>query len=385
MVARLVGIQVAAAMIILGIPALAPTLRTEFSLSRGVTGLLVTAAFLGVVAGSWPAGRIVGAVGVRRSMMAACCGLGGAFALIGVSPTYAVALALLFVVGLFYSPVTPATNAGVVAWASSGFRTRTMAIKQMGVTAGASISAALIPVLIIWFGWRAAVAIVGALVAFVGVVSANWFVRPRAVRESDTSEPLQHRSLVVILGVATLMLLFVQHCVSTHYILALQDRDVALLAAGAALSLLQLSATGARYGWAWIADRHLGGDVSRAILIQCVCSAAALAAMTIVDGIQFPAVAAVLLGATTQAGNGLMQLVLADAGGTAPAASTGLGMAIGFSGTVIGPPLFGFLADAWTYRSSWIVLAAVALGAGLLTWRAARSLTDPLRRSRAPR
>jgi MFS transporter, ACS family, hexuronate transporter len=384
MVARLVGIQVAAAMIILGIPALAPTLRTEFSLSRGVTGLLVTAAFLGVVAGSWPAGRIVGAVGVRRSMMVACCGLGVAFALIGVSPTYMVALALLFVVGLFYSPVTPATNAGVVAWASSGFRTRTMAIKQMGVTAGASISAALIPVLITWFGWRAAVAIVGALVAFAGVVSANWFIRPRAARESDTSEPLQHRSLVVILGVATLMLLFVQHCVSTHYILALQDRGVALLAAGAALSLLQLSATGARYGWAWIADRHLGGDASRTILIQCVGSAAALAAMTIVDGIQFPAVAAVLLGATTQAGNGLMQLVLADAGGTAPAASTGLGMAIGFSGTVIGPPLFGFLADAWTYRSSWIVLAAVALGAGLLAWGAARPLTDPLRPPRSP-
>jgi cyanate permease len=97
--------------------------------------------------------------------------------------------------------------------------------------------------------------------------------------------------------------------------------------------------------------------------------------MTVFDGTHAPAVAAVFLGLTTQAANGLMQLILSDSGGGAPASSTGLGMSIGFSGTVIGPPLFGFLADAWTYRSSWIVLAAVSLGAGVITWRASRAIS----------
>ena len=378
MLARLVGIQLTAAMIILGIPALTPALRDEFSLSRAGAGLLMTAAFLGVVAGSWPAGRIVNAVGVRRSMMAASMGLGASLALLGVATVYAVALIVLFVVGVFYSPVTPATNAGVVAWAPSGFRTRSMAIKQMGVTAGASLSAALIPVLVTTFGWRTAVTIVGTLVAALGLASANWFRRPPEVRAAATPGVLENRPLVVTLGAATFLLLFVQHCVSTHFILALQDRGVALVVAGGALSLLQLSATGARYGWAWVADRLLRGDASRGVLILCCGSALVLIAMTLLDGTRWPAAAALLLGGTTQAGNGLMQLVLADSGGSAPASSTGLGMSIGFSGTVFGPPIFGFLADRWTYRPSWAALAVVALGAGVITWRAVRtSLPSP--------
>ena len=377
MLARLLGIQLTTAMVVLGIPALAPALREEFGLSRGGAGLLTTATFLGVVAASWPAGRVVNLVGVRRSMIWASAGLGVALALTGLSPTYVVLLAALFVVGLFYSPVTPATNAGVVAWASSGFRTRAMAIKQMGVTAGAAVSAALIPLLTARFGWRAAAALVGAIVILAGVGTAWRFERPQGARTFGRSSPLENRALVVGLGVAALMLLAVQHCVSTHYILALQDADVGLVAAGAALSLLQLSATGARFGWAWVADRLLGGNASLALLVLCACSAAALAGMTLLGGARWPAAAAVILGVTTQAGNGLIQIVLADAGKAAPASSTGLGMALGFSGTVIGPPLFGFLADAWTYRSSWIALSAVALASGLIAWTASSSGRRP--------
>ena len=375
MLARLVGIQLTTAMIILGIPAVTPALREEFALSRAGAGLLMTAAFLGVVGGSWPAGRAVDAIGVRRSMLAASVGLGGSLALLGVAPSYAGVLLVLFVVGLFYSPVTPATNVGVVAWAPSGFRTRGMAIKQMGVSAGAAISAALIPLLTTWFGWRIAVVFVGVLVSVAGVLSANWFRRPPEVRASARRGGLENRPLVVSLGIATLLLLLVQHSVSTHFILALQDRGVALVAAGAALSLLQVSATGARYGWAWISDGPLRGNTPLAMLITCFASAAVLTGMTVFDGTQAPAVAAVFLGLTTQAANGLMQLILSDSGGGAPASSTGLGMSIGFSGTVIGPPVFGFLADAWTYRFSWIVLAAVSLSAGVITWRASRAIS----------
>jgi MFS family permease len=335
----------------------------------------MTAAFLGVVAGSWPAGRVVDSIGVRRSMLAASVGLGVSLALLGVAPSYAAVLVVLFVVGLFYSPVTPATNVGVVAWAPSGFRTRGMAIKQMGVSAGAAISAVLIPLLTTGFGWRTAVVVVGVLVAVAGVLSANWFRRPPEARASARRGRLENRPLVVSLGIATLLLLLVQHSVSTHFILALQDRGVALVAAGAALSLLQVSATGARYGWAWISDRPLGGNTPLTVLISCCASAAVLSGMTVFDGAHAPAVAAVFLGLTTQAANGLMQLILSDSGGGAPASSTGLGMSIGFSGTVIGPPVFGFMADAWTYRFSWIALAAVSLSAGVITWRASRGIS----------
>jgi ACS family hexuronate transporter-like MFS transporter len=374
MLARLVGIQLTAAMIVLGIPPLTPALRDEFGLSRAGAGLLMTAAFLGVVAASWPAGRVVNAVGVRRSMIWACVGLGASLAMTGLASSYVLVLLGLFVVGVFYSPVTPATNTGVVAWAPVGFRTRAMAVKQMGVTAGAAVSAAVIPLLITRVGWRSAAAIVGGVVIVAGVTSAVRFQRPPAARAVKRGGPLENRPLVIALGVAALLLLFVQHCVSTHYILALQDEGVALVAAGAALSLLQISATGARYGWAWMADRFLGGNAALALLILCGSSATVLAVMTVFDGTRSPAVAAIFLGATTQAGNGLIQLVLADAGGASPASSTGLGMSLGFSGTVIGPPLFGLLADTWTYRSSWVALSAVALAAGGLTWWASRRL-----------
>ena len=249
-----------------------------------------------------------------------------------------------------------------------------MAIKQMGVTAGAAIAAALIPLLVTRFGWRPSAGIVGAIVVIVGVGSASRFRRPAEARTSGRMGPLENRPLVVTLGIATFLLLFVQHCVATHYILALQDEGVALVAAGAALSLLQISATAGRFGWGWLADKLLKGNVPLALLVLSLFSASVLAAMTLLGAMGSPTGAAVLLGATTQAGNGLMQLVLADAGGAAPASSTGLGMALGFSGTVVGPPLFGFLADAWTYRSSWIVLSALALAAGVITWIASHRM-----------
>ena len=369
MLARLVGIQLTTAMVVLGIPPLTPALRQEFDLSRAGAGLLMTAAFLGVVAGSWPAGRLVDAIGVRRSMIAASIGLGGSLALTGRASGYVLVLLALFVVGVFYSPVTPATNAGVVSWALPGFRTRAMAIKQMGVTAGAAISAAVIPLLITRYGWRTATVVVGGAVALVGAASASRFRRPADARAANARGKLEDRGLVLTLGVATLLLLFVQHCVSTHFILALQDEGVGLVVAGGALSLLQLAATAARYGWAWLADRFLRGDAGLALFILCGCSAAVLTLMTVADGTRWPALAAVALGATTQAGNGLIQAVLAGAGGRSPASSTGLGMSLGFSGTVIGPPLFGLVADVWSYRSSWIVLSLLALSAGGITWK----------------
>jgi MFS transporter, ACS family, hexuronate transporter len=374
MLARLLGAQLAAAMVLLGVPALTPALRNEFDLSRGGAGLLVTAAFLGVVVGSWPAGTIVNSAGVRRSMMVACAGLGAALALTGAASSFVSILPILFVIGVFYSAVTPATNAGVVAWAAPGFRTRAMAIKQMGVTGGASISAAMIPLLITIGGRRTAAVVVGVVVAAFGLAASNWFRRPEEARAATRGGRLENRPLVVAVGIATFLLLLVQHCVATHFILALRDRGVALVAAGAALSLLQLCATGARFGWAWVADRPLRGNTPLASLILGVASAIVLVAMTIADAAQVPVLAAVLLGVTTQAGNGLIQVVLADSGGSAPASSSGLGMAIGFSGAVVGPPVFGFMADAWTYRSSWIVLGFVAFLAGWLTWRAARAI-----------
>ena len=182
MVARLVGVQITTAMVVLGIPPLIPAIRSEFDLSRGASGLLVTAVFVGVVAASWPAGRIVDAVGVRRSLMWACAGLGVSLALTGLTSTYVGLLVGLCVVGLFYGPITPATNAGVVAWASKGFRTRAMAIKQMGVTAGAAVSAASIPLLTTRFGWRAAVAILGTATVVGGMCCAQWFQRPPSER-----------------------------------------------------------------------------------------------------------------------------------------------------------------------------------------------------------
>jgi MFS family permease len=305
-------------------------------------------------------------------MIWACAGLGASMAITGLASTYALVLAGLFLTGIFYSPVTPATNAGVVAWAPTGFRTRAMAIKQMGVTAGAAVSAALIPLLISRFGWRPAAAIVGAIVVLGGLSSALGFQRPAESRTFGKAKALENRAAVVALGIATLLLLAVQHCVSTHYILALQDDGVALVAAGAALSLLQVSATGGRFGWAWIADRLLAGNAALGLLIACIFSAAVLAAMTVFDLAHSPVAGAVLLGATTQGGNALMQLVLADAGGASPATSTGLGMALGFTGTVIGPPAFGFVADGWGYRSSWILLSAFALAAGLTAWFVSR-------------
>lgn len=375
MVARIVTVQLLAATVMLGVTALGPSLREEFGLSRASTGSLVTAAFLGVVVASWPAGRATDRWGTRTGLMVSCVGLGAGFAALALAPGFTAVLAILSVVGLFYALITPGTNAAVIAWAAAPFRTRSMALKQMGVSAGAAASAVLIPLLGDRFGWRVAVIVVGGAVAVLGIVVAGGVRVPVAGHERGRAgAPSRH---VIALGIVSLLLLVVQYSVSIHFILAVHEAGLTLVASGGVLGLLQVAATAGRYGWAWIADRFMGGDAGGALTISAMTSCVVMAIMSPLGLIETPVLAAVLLGVTSQASNGLLQVVLADAGGSRPGTSSGVGMALGFCGAVVGPPLFGFAADRWGYEDSWILLAIVSLAAAVLARRSSRIKLTP--------
>lgn len=150
------------ALSVLSVAPLSPFLLEAFHLSRAQVGFLLPAIYLGGVVMSLPAGWLTDRLGVRLTLL---LGQGLTGVMIGVAalsqefPTF---LGFLFLGGLGWSVLNPATGKAVVEWFPARERGLAMGIKQTGLTLG-GIAGALLPPL-----WRSLWAGGGGLAALGG-------------------------------------------------------------------------------------------------------------------------------------------------------------------------------------------------------------------------
>ncbi|HSJ51384.1 MAG TPA: MFS transporter [Actinomycetota bacterium] len=374
------GIQLLMALIPFGIGALAPIVRDRFDLSRGEVGLATTAVFTSVALLSIPMGRLADGIGVARSLVAAGALVAAATAGLALAERFEVFLALLLIVGVGYAAVTPATNKGIVRAVPARVRGRAMGIKQMGVTGGGMVAAAVLPATIQSVGWRPTLLTTGLAIGL--LVWAGAGVYRQLVRD-DTSTPgagaraahgVATRRLLG-LGVIIGLMIGAQHAVGTHLSLFLVDeRAMTVTGAAAALTLLHSSGTAARLGWGYVSDRVPGGRWRTVGLIGST-SVGALILLALVGRV-LPAgpliVLVVLLGVSTQAGNAVFQTALAEEDEERAGRVSGIGMSIGFAGAIVAPPTFGMAVDAaGSYTGPFLVVAGVVAAATVAAFRLA--------------
>jgi MFS family permease len=144
------------ALSVLSVAPLSPFLLEAFHLSRAQVGFLLPAIYLGGVVMSLPAGWLTDRLGVRLTLL---LGQGLTGVMIGVAalsqefPTF---LGLLFLGGLGWSVLNPATGKAVVEWFPARERGLAMGIKQTGLTLGGIAGALLLPPVALAMGWRRA-------------------------------------------------------------------------------------------------------------------------------------------------------------------------------------------------------------------------------------
>lgn len=349
-----------------GLPALAPALRSHYRLSLGATGVVLAAIGIGMLFTLLPWGLLADRFGERWVIATGLTLAGLALGSAAATTTLAALVGTLIAAGALGASVNAASGRAVMAWFDADEVGLALGIRQTAIPIGGALGAGALPLLASAGGTRAAfLAMGGACIA--GAVVAAVFMRVSPAREpelADVAGPLRDPRMW-LLGGGTALFLTSQIGITGFIVLFLHDhRHVSTHAAAGLLAAINVLAIGARIGSGRISDR-LGTRLRplRAIGLTLAVATAAVAALS--DGpLAVLAPAFVVAGVLSMSWNGLAFAAAAEAAG-----ARRTGAALGFQQTLLGvvvavvPPVFAAVA-----ASSWrlaFALAAVGPLAGV--------------------
>ena len=242
----------------------------------------------------------------------------------------------------------------------------------LGTSVGGSLIRAITPNLADAFGWRGAVAVMSGGIWFIALPLFLWLVQedeqpdPAKQRadDGDLSAVLRSRTFWM-LGLAVVLIGFVDQAMAQHFVLYL-DKDVGLglaLAAGAA-SIASFISIGGKVGFGWVYDKLSVRGVMMCYVLMAI---AALIAIP-VEGTML--LGALLLTRGLAHGGAIVDIPVMAKHCFGPkllGRTIGLLTACVTVGFAAGPPIVGYLYDTQgTYRYAFMMLAAMAVAAGLV-------------------
>jgi predicted MFS family arabinose efflux permease len=368
--------QLAASVCYYAVFAATPFFRDQFGLSGAEVGFVITSLTLGYAAFLLPLGALTDRFGEHRTLTVGLLGLSTGAILVAQSWSYPVLLGSTFLLGSLYGTAMPGTNKAIFDSTPPGRQNLAVGIKQVGVTAGSGASALLVTGIAGVLFWEAGfyVAAAGGL----AVATAFWLV----YRESGSAEAASYpdfrrllrnrpyRSLAVA-GVCLGAGLFT----TTGYTIIYVDESVGASVAfgGLVLAALQVSGSTGRVVTGWLSDA-LPGEPRRRIgailLIQSLSSALLFVGVAVVDGRRLAAAAFVVLGFFVLGFTGIYYSCMATVVSSEEMGGATAGGQLALTvGALFAPPAFGYLADAVGYRTSWLMLAGLALVGSLFVIR----------------
>ena len=366
-------------------PVMAPVAARDLHVHPSAIGWFIAIAYLGSMIGSATAGGWVARFGpIRVSQLGLVLCLGG-LALAAASSFLPLVALGAFVIGLGYGPTTPASSHILVRAAPRSMFSLTFSIKQTGVPAGGAIAGALVPAMILAFGWRASALAIGF--ACLALAFAVEPVRARYDGDLDPRAPISIAAALIPVGlvlreprlrgmaVASFVFGGVQITLVTYLVTFLTESFAMTLAfAGFVMAASQVASVAGRVLWGVLADRLFA---RRTMLGLLGLGMGMSAIATLASGPGWPAwllfLFAAVFGATAVGWNGVF---LAEVARLAPAGriseATGGCLFFTFLGVVVTPPAFnGALALTASYSAAYAVFGvpALAVGAWLLAGR----------------
>jgi sugar phosphate permease len=356
-----------------GLPALAPALRTHYSLTLGEAGVVLGAVGLGMLLTLLPWGLLSDRLGERAIIAVGLIGAAGALAAAGLTQTYASLVIWLAVAGALGASVNAASGRAVMAWFEVDERGLALGIRQTAIPIGGAVAAATLPWLATTGGTRrafftlAAVCVVGAAVAVTLMRDAP----ARSVAKiSGGRGPLRDAGMWLLAGGSSLYLLS-QMAIGSFVVLFLHDyRGLSTHWAAAVLAGINVIGIATRIGAGRWSDRT--GSRLRPMRSIGVALAIAMAIVTAL----LDAPLSVLIPALVVAGvlgiswNGLSFTAAAESAGLARS-----GAALGFQQTLLGvvaagfPPAFAAVVTAASWRTAFaLCVLGPVLGLAAL-WR----------------
>lgn len=247
------------------LPVLAPMAAASFAVEPEYVGYFSTIVFASALVSSTGLAGLLRRLGSLRSAAITLAISGAGVLIVAVSSSVAGLVAGALVLGIAYGPVNPA-GSQLLLRVTRGFRRNLVfSIKQTSVAIGGAAAGALLPLVAIPFGWRAAM-IAMAAAAFVVAIAA-WPVRARLGDDDDPAASGRFqgpigpaRALLAdpslrALTLAIFSFAATQFGLMSVYVTFLWSRAGLPPALSAAMLSLALAASVAgRIGWGWAAD-----------------------------------------------------------------------------------------------------------------------------------
>lgn len=344
-----------------GLPALAPALRSHYGLSLGETGVVLGAVGLGMLLTLLPWGLAADRVDERLVIAAGLSAAAAAIVVAGRTHSYGGVVAALFAAGAFGASVNAASGRAVMGWFPAGERGLALGVRQTAIPIGGAAAAAGLPWLASAGGTRLAFDVLGlGCAAGAAVAAVLMRAAPAAAPEpAEVARPLRDVHAWV-LGLGTGLYLTAQIAITGFLVLFLHvHRGVSVHAAAALLAGVNVLGIGARVASGRWSDR-IGARLAPIRRIGAALVGATVLVAATVDaplGVLVPAL--VVAGVLSMAWNGLAVVAAAEG-----ADGGRVGTAIGFQQTLLAvlaaavPPAFAAVAGG-----SWrLAFALAALG-----------------------
>ena len=198
---------------LIALPPLFPLIKAEFDVSYAQLGLLLTLLNLATAAAQVPAGFLTDRIGARTLLLGGVALMGGATALLGLSPSYPAMLALVVLAGIGNSVVHPTDYVIMSASIEPHWLARAFSIHTFAGNVGFVLAPITMITLATAIGWRGALLASGLLAVLVlaGLVlfgrDLQGAGRPRARRDGDPA-PIGSRQLLLSAPILLLLLFY---------------------------------------------------------------------------------------------------------------------------------------------------------------------------------
>ncbi len=369
-----IATQVSAVIPVLLLGALAVFIRDDIPMSDAELGLVVSSFFMASSASAFPGGRLADRIGpggaMSWAMVASVLSMVG-LAAFADSRWHLIAAMVLGGLGsgfgvaasnLALSRLVPVAKQGIA-----------FGLKQASIPAGSILAGLSVPALGLSVGWRWAFVIAPLLAA--GAFLMSWRGGGLADRtQASVSRHTAPLRPLLLLAAASGFAGASATATLGFYVASGDARGFdtgtvgLLLAAGSACGIV------ARIGWGWLADRRDRGHIAFLAWLFGAGSVG-FGLLGVVETVPLLALATAVVFAAGWSWSGLLFMIVTRGSPGAPATATGIMSAGGGLGGLLGPLVFGAIAEgagytwAWMVTGSWMLVAAACAWASLWVWR----------------
>jgi MFS family permease len=378
-------VQAAVSGSVVAIPILMPVAAAELGIPASRVGMFMSMIYLGSTLVAPLSGHVVDRFGpIRVSQICiALCALGLAAISVSAIPLM---IAGAFFMGTGHAPVTPASSHVLARTTPPSIMSLVFSIKQTGVPVGGALAGAIVPSLVLVFGWKSsALWVAGAITLFAACLLPYRKRFDTALSVGgrlswgSLAEPLRmnwrHPALRRI-AVASFFYSAMQLCLVAFLVTYLiGDIRMTLVQAGFVLAAAQAGGLVGRILWGVVADRWvrpcmvLGG-------LGVAMTAGALASAAFSPQWPYPAILAVcvLFGSAAVGWNGVYLAEIARIAGPVQAGvATGGSVFFNFLGILLGLPAFSVMVErTGSYALSFAAVAVTTLACAVVLLRSDR-------------